>query len=71
VLLPNCDRYQVNVTHIIRIMPGEVAQVMQRSLVVGLPEGDRSAAQHDLGVDRLHPRKWGNATRAWVEDLAG
>ena len=28
VLLPNCDRYQVNVTHIIRIMPGEVAQVM-------------------------------------------
>src|SRR5262245_23974177 len=30
VLLPNCDRYQVNVTHIIRIMPGEVAQVMHR-----------------------------------------
>lgn len=30
VLLPNCDRYQVNVTHIIRITPGEVAQVMHR-----------------------------------------
>lgn len=30
VLLPNCERYQVNVTHIIRIMPGEVAQVMHR-----------------------------------------
>ena len=30
VLLPNCDRYQVNVTHIIRIMPGEIAQVMHR-----------------------------------------
>ena len=30
VLLPNCDRYQVNVTHIIRILPGEVAQVMHR-----------------------------------------
>ena len=30
VLLPNCDRYQVNVTHVIRIMPGEVAQVMHR-----------------------------------------
>ena len=30
VLLPNCDRYQVNVTHIIRIMPGEVAQVLHK-----------------------------------------
>jgi len=30
VLLPNCDRYQVNVTHIIRILPGEVAQVMHK-----------------------------------------
>ncbi|HEX2590673.1 MAG TPA: phytanoyl-CoA dioxygenase family protein [Rhizomicrobium sp.] len=30
VLLPNCERYQVNVTHIIRIMPGEVAQVMHK-----------------------------------------
>ncbi|HEY1709535.1 MAG TPA: phytanoyl-CoA dioxygenase family protein [Rhizomicrobium sp.] len=30
VLLPHCDRYQVNVTHVIRIMPGEVAQVMHR-----------------------------------------
>ncbi len=30
VLLPNCDRYQVNVTHIIRIVPGEVAQVLHR-----------------------------------------
>jgi len=30
VLLPNCERYQVNVTHIIRILPGEVAQVMHK-----------------------------------------
>jgi ectoine hydroxylase-related dioxygenase (phytanoyl-CoA dioxygenase family) len=30
VLLPNCDRYQVNVTHVIRILPGEVAQVVHR-----------------------------------------
>ena len=30
VLLPNCDRYQVNVTHVIRILPGEVAQVLHR-----------------------------------------
>ncbi len=30
VLLPNAEGYQVNVTHIIRIMPGEVAQVMHR-----------------------------------------
>lgn len=30
VLLPNCDRYQVNVTHIICIMPDEMAQVMHR-----------------------------------------
>jgi hypothetical protein len=30
VLLPNCERYQVNVTHIIRIMPGEIAQVMHK-----------------------------------------
>ncbi len=30
VLLPHCERYQVNVTHIIRIMPGEVAQVMHK-----------------------------------------
>jgi ectoine hydroxylase-related dioxygenase (phytanoyl-CoA dioxygenase family) len=30
VLLPNCRRYQVNVTHVIRILPGEVAQVMHR-----------------------------------------
>ncbi|MCC6919176.1 MAG: phytanoyl-CoA dioxygenase family protein [Alphaproteobacteria bacterium] len=30
VLLPNCERYQVNVTHVIRIMPGEVAQVMHK-----------------------------------------
>ncbi|MFI5211117.1 MAG: phytanoyl-CoA dioxygenase family protein, partial [Gemmatimonadales bacterium] len=28
VLLPNAEGYQVNVTHIIRILPGEVAQVM-------------------------------------------
>lgn len=30
VLLPNCNRYQVNVTHVIRILPGEVAQVLHR-----------------------------------------
>jgi ectoine hydroxylase-related dioxygenase (phytanoyl-CoA dioxygenase family) len=30
VLLPNCERYQVNVTHIIRILPGEVAQIMHK-----------------------------------------
>ncbi len=30
VLLPHCNRYQVNVTHVIRIMPGEIAQVMHR-----------------------------------------
>jgi hypothetical protein len=30
VLLPHCDRYQVNVTHIIRILPGEIAQVLHR-----------------------------------------
>jgi hypothetical protein len=30
VLLPNCERYQVNVTHIIRILPGEIAQVMHK-----------------------------------------
>ena len=30
VLLPNCERYQVNVAHIIRILPGEVAQVMHK-----------------------------------------
>jgi hypothetical protein len=30
VLLPNCECYQVNVTHIIRILPGEVAQQMHR-----------------------------------------
>src|SRR5262249_29145773 len=30
VLLPNCERYQVNVTHVIRILPGEVAQVLHR-----------------------------------------
>jgi hypothetical protein len=33
VLLPNCERYQVNVTHIIRILPGESAQVMHRDRV--------------------------------------
>jgi hypothetical protein len=30
VLLPNCERYQVNVTHIIRILPGETEQVMHK-----------------------------------------
>jgi hypothetical protein len=30
VLLPNGEGYQVNVTHIIRILPGEVAQVIHR-----------------------------------------
>jgi len=30
VLLPNCENYQVNVTHVIRILPGEVAQVMHK-----------------------------------------
>jgi Phytanoyl-CoA dioxygenase (PhyH) len=30
VLLPNCERYQVNVTHIIRILPGETDQVMHK-----------------------------------------
>ncbi len=33
VLLPNCENYQVNVTHVIRIMPGEVAQVLHRDRV--------------------------------------
>ena len=33
VLLPNCQRYQVNVTHIIRILPGESAQVMHRDRI--------------------------------------
>lgn len=42
VLLPNCDRYQVNVTHIIRIMPGEVAQVMHR---------DRLSWQYLKGIE--------------------
>ena len=30
VLLPNCERYQINVNHVIRIKPGEVAQVMHK-----------------------------------------
>jgi ectoine hydroxylase-related dioxygenase (phytanoyl-CoA dioxygenase family) len=30
VLLPNCERYHINVNHVIRIMPGEVAQVMHK-----------------------------------------
>ena len=30
VLLPNCENYQVNVTHVIRILPGEIAQVMHK-----------------------------------------
>jgi hypothetical protein len=42
VLLPNCERYQVNVTHIIRIMPGEVAQVMHR---------DRLSWQYLKGIE--------------------
>jgi hypothetical protein len=42
VLLPNCERYQVNVTHIIRITPGEVAQVMHR---------DRLSWQHLKGIE--------------------
>ena len=42
VLLPNCERYQVNVTHIIRILPGEVAQVMHR---------DRVAWSHLNGIE--------------------
>ncbi len=33
VLLPNSRRYQVNVTHVIRILPGEVAQVLHRDRV--------------------------------------
>jgi hypothetical protein len=42
VLLPNCERYQVNVTHIIRIGPGEVAQVMHR---------DRLSWKHLKGIE--------------------
>jgi len=42
VLLPNCERYQVNVTHIIRILPGEIAQVMHR---------DRVAWTHLQGIE--------------------
>jgi ectoine hydroxylase-related dioxygenase (phytanoyl-CoA dioxygenase family) len=42
VLLPNCERYQVNVTHVIRILPGEVAQVLHR---------DRMSWQHLKGIE--------------------
>ena len=42
-----------------------------RSLVVGLSEGDRTAAQHDLGAVRLHARERGDAGRARVVDMAG
>jgi ectoine hydroxylase-related dioxygenase (phytanoyl-CoA dioxygenase family) len=42
VLLPNCERYQVNVTHVIRILPGEVAQVLHR---------DRMSWQYLKGIE--------------------
>ena len=42
VLLPNCENYQVNVTHVIRIMPGEVAQVLHR---------DRASWRHLKGME--------------------
>jgi hypothetical protein len=42
VLLPNCENYQVNVAHVIRIMPGEVAQVLHR---------DRMSWQHLKGME--------------------
>ena len=54
VLLPNCERYQVNVTHIIRILPGETAQDAQGSLVVAIPQRGRTPAEYDLGADRFH-----------------
>jgi hypothetical protein len=30
VLLPNCENYQINVNHVIRIKPGEVAQILHK-----------------------------------------
>lgn len=73
VLLPNCNRYQVNVTHIIRILPGEVTQIMHRdraswSYLKGIePQLNTIWALTDFtkenGATHLVPGSW-----AWPED---
>jgi Phytanoyl-CoA dioxygenase (PhyH) len=82
VLLPNCERYQVNVTHIIRIMPGEVQQVMHKDrwswqyLKDIEPQLNTIWALTDFtkdnGATRLAPgsQKWPDSRRPRPDEIA-
>jgi phytanoyl-CoA dioxygenase PhyH len=82
VLLPNCENYQVNVTHVIRILPGEVAQVMHKDrwswayLKEIEPQLNTIWALTDFtkanGATRLVPgsHRWPDSRRPRPQDIA-
>jgi len=82
VLLPNCENYQVNVTHVIRILPGEIAQVMHKdrwswSYLKGMePQLNTIWALTDFtrqnGATRVVPgsQRWPDSRRPRPEEIA-
>jgi hypothetical protein len=82
VLLPNSENYQVNVTHVIRILPGEVAQVMHKdrwswSHLKGIePQLNTIWALTDFtqqnGATQVAPgsQAWADSRRPRQEDIA-
>ena len=72
VLLPNCERYQLHLTQVIRIMGGQAGPAdPSRPLGVGRPAARAgAAAEHDLGAVAVHVRERGDAGGARLDRLA-